>query len=113
MGKIYISIPATPPSVNVYVRHARGGHYKTPEAKAFATHVALCAGKHRNANIEAECVEITITLGKGQRMDIDNCAKVILDSLVRCGVIRSDATIRHLVIGKCRGENPQTEIWIS
>lgn len=112
--KIYISIPAVPPSVNNYVRHTRTGiHYKTPEANNFSARVALAAGEHRNAQLEAESVTMTITLPPKAKGDIDNFPKVVLDSLVRYGVIRSDATIMRLLVAKCRGDEPQTEVWIS
>ena len=112
MKEYYIEVPGRPPSVNHYVRHARGGHYKTPEAEAFAQRVALAAGRLRGMKIEADAVEIVVELAHKQRGDIDNFPKVVLDSLVRCSVIRSDASITKLTVEKYRGETARTEITI-
>lgn len=111
---ICIHIPDIPPSLNHYVKHLRSGaHYKTAEAERFASLVALSALEYRGLNLEATKVEMTVTLPKRAKGDIDNFPKVVLDSLVRCGVIRSDATIARMVVTKCRGEKAATEVWIS
>jgi Holliday junction resolvase RusA-like endonuclease len=58
-------------------------------------------------------VIIAIFLGRKQKGDIDNFAKVALDSLVRCEVLRSDATVEVLLMTKSRDkENPRTEFTI-
>src|SRR5208283_4478715 len=103
MSQIRISISGLPPSCNHYVKHTRSGvHYRTKEAEAFAQKVALAAGEHRGKNLEAKSVVIYLRLGIGQRIDIDNAPKVLIDSLVRCKVIRSDASITTLRIKKDR-----------
>lgn len=109
-----ITVDALPPSVNHYVKHTRmGRHYKTPEAEAFAQRLALASGEHRGKNIEAVSVAIILFLGKGQRLDIDNAPKVVLDSLVRCGVIRSDASIMTLIVTKYRADKSSVRIEIN
>jgi len=113
---IRIVVPGIPPSVNSYVRHTRAGtHYKTAEAEFWAELLGFHAREHFGKNLEAEYVSISIHLGKGQKLDIDNGPKVILDSLVRGRIIRSDATIKHLELWKSRvkeGERGYTEIEI-
>ena len=55
---------------------------------------------------------IAITLPPKARGDVDNFPKVVLDGLVRAGVIRSDASITCLAVNKERGLEPKTSIWI-
>jgi Holliday junction resolvase RusA-like endonuclease len=112
MQEIFISVSGIPPSLNHYVRHCRGGHFRTEEAESFAQKVALAALRYRGMEVEAEEVEIHVTLGPKQRGDLDNFCKVPLDSLVRCGVIRSDAAITRLVVEKYRSDNPHTDIFV-
>lgn len=110
--EVSFTVPLVPPSVNSYVRHSRGRHYVTKEAQAFKEAIGICA---RGANCAAEeyQVEAHIYLGKGDRGDIDNFAKVILDGLVSAFVIKSDAAIRRLTLEKSRDwENPRTEITV-
>jgi crossover junction endodeoxyribonuclease RusA len=96
-------VPLLPPSVNHYVKHTRTGrHYVTPEAKAFKAAIPICA-RHRWIRHEYYSVEIYVNLGKGDRIDLDNCAKVILDGLVEGGQIHSDAAVTCLVLHKKRG----------
>lgn len=107
--ELVIEIPGVPPSVNSYVRHARGGHYVTAAAERFKADLALLAAGRRVAGDEYE-VWITVTLGKWQRGDIDNFSKVSLDGLVEAGVIRSDAAVTTLVMNKLRGMIPATRM---
>ena len=110
----FFKIPGIPPSVNHYVKHTRSGrHYKTPRAEAFSQRVALAAGPLRGKKINAKQVEILVTLGHKQRGDIDNFPKLVLDSLVRCGVIETDASICRLVIEKNRAEISSTCVWVN
>ena len=108
---IRIVVPMIPPSVNHYVVHTRAGqHFKTKEAESFAQAIALAAGEYRWKRYEAKQLSVFVVLGKGQKGDLDNFLKVPIDSLVRCGVIRSDATIERITITKQRGPAPRTEI---
>jgi crossover junction endodeoxyribonuclease RusA len=111
---VHITVPLVPPSVNSYVRHTlKGKHYVTAEAKAFKEAVVLLS---RGKSVSAEAYSVTthIFYGKGQRGDLDNRAKLILDGLVDAGVIHSDAAIRELHMGKHRDEhNPRTEITVT
>lgn len=110
---ITFTVPLIPPSVNTYVRHTKkGGHYVTAEAKAFKQAVGLFS-RGKSVSAEAYSVEIHIFYGKGQRGDLDNRAKVILDGLQDAGVIHSDAAIRVLNMRKHRDErNPRTQITV-
>ena len=113
MLEIKFTVPVIPPSVNHYIQHTRSGiHYRTDEAESFAALVAISAGAWRGRRLEAEEVDLFINLGPGQRGDLDNFPKVVLDSLVRCGVIRSDATITELNVRKARAEVASTEITV-
>lgn len=113
---VKLVILKTPPSANHYVKHWRGGHYKTDEAKTFETYVALAWREAAFVPPKAKSYEITMLLylGAGQRLDIDNSPKTVLDSLVKCGALESDAKVSYLRIEKYRDRaNPRTEVEIS
>lgn len=111
--RLDFSVPMVPPSVNHYVKHTRTGrHYVTDVADEFKSAVQLCA-LSRSVEAEAYSVEIGIYLGAGKRGDIDNFAKLALDSLVSAGVITSDAKVMRLVMQKGRdARDPRTEFAI-
>ena len=114
-----IRVDAIPPTVNHYVKHTRNGrHYKTQEARTFAELLALSArGAEAVFGSEFQ-VEIEISMGKGQKGDIDNFPKVVLDSLAKLEMLRngkngrpmSDSHVTRLEITKERGESPRTTI---
>ena len=108
-GQIVFQVPLVPPSVNHYVKHTRNGkHYTTAESRSFKDAVALYA---RGQHIEEGPykVQISLLLGKSQRLDIDNGLKVSLDALVFAGVIDSDANVKELHIFMGRDwKNPKT-----
>lgn len=112
--RAHISIPAYPPSANSYVRHTRDGrHYKTRDANLFRNLVKIYAAMHCGSLIVAESVKIAITLPKGKRGDVDNFPKVVLDSLVKCRIIKGDGSITRLEVLKLRGDSAQTEVWVN
>lgn len=103
-------VPMIPPSVNHYVRHTRDGrHYVTKEATAFKAAIPIAA-KQQQVRKHFYTVLIDLTLGPRQRLDIDNCAKVVLDGLVEGGQIHSDAAIESLTLNKKRGNTASTRI---
>jgi Holliday junction resolvase RusA-like endonuclease len=107
------SVMQIPPSVNHYVVHTRKGeHFKTREARSFMERVAVNCGNLRYRKLEATQVDIILWLGPKQRLDVDNAPKCVLDTLVRAGVIRSDASVTRLLVEKFRAEKPQTDIYI-
>jgi crossover junction endodeoxyribonuclease RusA len=101
--RISFTVPLSPPSVNHYAKHTRTGrHYRTGEADAYKSAVAACAaGKFVQA--KRFTVAIDVVLAKGQRGDVDNFPKLVLDGLADCGALRdlkgkriSDAHVRAL-----------------
>ena len=106
-----IVVPGIPPSVNMYVRHSRGRHYVTKEAERFQSDIAVLASGYK-VDAPAYQIEIHVLLGKGQRGDVDNFAKVVLDGLVKAGVIHSDSAVQRLHISKERGKEAKTMIEI-
>jgi len=110
---LYFTVPLTPPSVNRYVRHTKaGGHYLTGASEAFKDAVALFA---RGRKVEAKFYAVTIHIfyAKGERGDLDNRAKLVLDGLVKAQVIHSDAAVTELCMSKHRDpKNPRTEILV-
>lgn len=111
MTDLSFTVPLTPPSVNRYVRHTRSGrHYVSKEALAFKQAVAIFA-KGRSVEAKLYQLDIHIFYGKGERGDLDNRAKCVLDGLQDAGVIKTDSAVAALNMGKHRDEhNPRTEI---
>jgi Holliday junction resolvase RusA-like endonuclease len=119
---INFTVPLVPPSVNHYVKHTRmGKHYMTGEAKAFKNAVELFGNQAVRKILEesvdatissgAYGVVVTVFLGAGQRGDVDNFAKVVLDGLKP--FVGSDDKIIDLHIYKRRDRsNPRTEITV-
>lgn len=112
MKMITLTIPGMPPTVNSYVRHSRGRHFKTSEATKFQSDIAiLAAGRSLDCGKKTRyAVEIHITLGPKAKGDLDNFCKVCLDGLVIAKVIRSDAAIDLMTVSKSRGEVSETRI---
>ena len=111
---VTITVPMIPPSVNSYVRHSRGRHFKTPEANRFLETLVACARGAGAVSGKGYGVAIIIWLGKGDRGDIDNFPKLVLDGLVLAGVIDTDSKVVVLLIRKHRdADNPRTEIIVS
>jgi Holliday junction resolvase RusA-like endonuclease len=113
MATVRFTVPLVPPSVNHYKLPSRdGGYYLTPEATAFKDAVALLSGgQHLVAKRYA--VNLAIYLGRGQRGDIDNFPKCVLDGL-KDYVIGSDAAVKRLLIDLDRdAHNPRTEIEVA
>ncbi len=109
----FMAVPLVPPSANTCVRHTRQGqHYVPANVKAFDQAVRLFARGHSIPG-EAFIVKADVYLGFGQKGDADNFQKPLLDSLVKAGVISSDAKVRKCTITKYRDpKEPRTEISI-
>jgi Holliday junction resolvase RusA-like endonuclease len=123
VNELTLVIPIEPPSGNHYKSfRVIGKHacwYLTKEAKAW--HAAVQSEACWDypvggfSPIEGNAHEITYTVyqGSGSRGDVDNYAKCILDSLVKAGVLKSDASVVSLHAHKMRDrQNPRTEIHI-
>ena len=104
-------VPSIPPSANHYILHTRTGrHYKSQEAHGFNL-LVLAAVQKLSIRWKHYGVEISIFLGKKQKLDIDNAAKCTLDALVTTGVIDSDSKVTELRMFKSRDlDNPRTVI---
>jgi Holliday junction resolvase RusA-like endonuclease len=103
---VTISIPLTPPSVNHYLqRRVQGGYALTKEAQAYKDAVTLIARSCRK-RIEAARykVSVHIFLAPGQRGDLDNFLKLVLDGLVAGGQLPDDDAIDELRVFKVRDQ---------
>lgn len=127
---IILEIPFTPPSVNHYkkpitLRTSNGPRLSfalTPEAKAFRDAVAIFARGQTLVPLTAieknkirYALTVTVFLGKNESGDADNYWKCIADSVVKAGVIHSDARVRkwHIEVEDEDRENPRTLIIVS
>jgi Holliday junction resolvase RusA-like endonuclease len=113
-NEVRITVPFEPPSVNHYKKvNYRGGRmnwFLTKEATAFMDALYLLS---RNMQLHAETyeVEFCVYQGKGERGDVDNYSKCVLDGLVKAGIITTDSAVTDLYISKRRdAANPRTEI---
>ena len=116
MDAVRITIPFTPPSVNGYVRHSRGRHYVTRDSIAFKEAIAFyaIAFGDRRPCMDAKRYAVTVDIyqAKGERGDIDNYPKCVLDGL-KGVVFKSDAMVKRLLITLDRDvANPRTEITV-
>ena len=116
-----LKVGCIPPSVNHYVKHARnGGHYIDPRAVGFASLLAFECMKAEPVYGDEFEVEIHVSMGKGQKGDVDNFPKLVLDTIARRGLLRhrgtgrqmSDSHITKLTVSKFRGEESQTTVEI-
>jgi Holliday junction resolvase RusA-like endonuclease len=105
MNRISFTVPLVPPSVNHYkVRTRRGFTYVTPEAMAFKSALGVF-GRGQFVESRYFMVSIHITLGKGERGDVDNFPKLVMDGLAEMGAFRdlkgkivSDAYVRCMCV---------------
>jgi Holliday junction resolvase RusA-like endonuclease len=122
---ICFTVPLLVPTANHYrdpVRfigrngYLRLGFKLTKEAKAYQEAVAIFAhGRTVSPATAAErrkaryTVQMDVYLGPRQRLDSDNALKVGIDSLVRCGVLHSDANVyeSRAIIHKDERNNPE------
>lgn len=123
MNEISLTIQMEPPSGNHYksfrVIGKHASWYLTKEAKAWheAVHKVVSVSDFSEVCSvrlsDKHAVEYTVYQGSGSRGDVDNYAKCILDSLVKAGVLKSDASVVSLHAHKVRDRNnPRTEIHI-
>jgi Holliday junction resolvase RusA-like endonuclease len=115
MLSFFLAVPVVPPSANRTVRHTRRGqHYVPSNVKAFDQAVRLFARGHTFTTLKVPLkVTAKVYLAKGQRGDADNFQKPLLDALVKCGVIDTDARVRQCTIRKERDpREPRTEITV-
>lgn len=122
------AVPMLPPSVNHYIEHpAKGVHKKSAAAKAWendfmATLPAAARGRYVTG--DRFHVRLRFTPGPGDRGDVDNRNKLMLDSCAAAGMFRnskgkelSDAWVKKLTVEICddkqdRLRGPITEVWI-
>lgn len=113
---VRFTVPLVPPSVNTYVRHSAGRHYKTSKAKSFEDAVGLFARGKRCPG-ERFFVKIAVYLGPNEHPDCDNLPKLVLDGCAAAGVFngKSDNHVQSVLVTKydTDRENPRTEIEVS
>ena len=126
---IAFTVPLVVPTGNHYKKpmHYTGragythlGFRLTAETKAFRQAVCIFArgrtcipADPRERRKARYNVTVKVTLGRGQRMDEDNCLKVSLDALQYAGVIDTDSKVHPVpFIIRDNRNNPGTEFLI-
>ena len=123
MTELSLTIQMEPPSGNHYksfrVIGKHASWYLTKEAKAWHEAVDAVVAIRDFSEVcgirlsDKHAVEYTVYQGSGSRGDVDNYAKVILDGLVKAGVLKSDASVVAMHAYKVRDRiNPRTEITV-
>lgn len=90
-----------PPSGNHMWKHTRNGrHFLTQEARDYYQLVSqVVALSKQNVRLTGKLhVECDIYPPDNRRRDLDNCFKVVGDSLTRAGVWKDDTQINRLVL---------------
>ena len=89
-----------PPSINNYWMTSGHRRYISKRGIEFRKAVWLFCQEWRVRKLGDQAVMVHIVLRPRSKklMDIDNCAKAILDSLEHAGIITSDVQVERLVI---------------
>jgi len=89
-----------PPSVNNYWLASGHRRYISKRGKEFKDHVAWYCKEHKVSSFGGVDVEVHIVIHPRSKilMDIDNCAKAILDSVEGAGIVFDDKQVVRLVI---------------
>lgn len=120
MAELRLEIRGVPPSVGHYNAYRVAGRpgkqfvqcYPTKAAKDWKKQVSAVAGG-RKLRADAYTVSYLVYLGNARRQDVDNFAKVLLDSLTAAGVIHDDCAVAELhAYKRIDRENPRTIIVI-
>lgn len=121
-------LPMLPPSVNHQTEHPwKGVHKKSPAAKAWEQQFkAMLPAEARGQYVIGERFAAILKFfpGPGDRGDVDNRNKLLLDCCAKAGMLRgidgrqlSDAWFKRLVVDICdtpadRQRGPATEVTI-
>ena len=98
------------------------GRTLTAEAKAYTDAVIIFARGRTVAPATAKerkkvryRVHVDVYLGVKQRLDADNCGKLLCDSLQKAGVIHSDAFVGDFRVRPHKDDraNPRTEFFVT
>ncbi len=120
MPELRLEIPGTPPSVGHYNAYRIAGRpgkqfiqcYPTKAAKDWkATVAAIAAGRRLRG--QSYTVSYLVYLATARRQDLDNFAKVLLDSLTAAGVIHDDCAVEAIhAYKRIDRANPRTVILV-
>ena len=106
---VRFTVPLTPPTVNHYKGTNRGRYYVSNKATKFKHAVALFA-QGQQIDAKRVAISMTIFLGKGEKGDVDNFPKCVLDGLKGC-VVKTDAAFKRMTVELERDWlHPRTEI---
>lgn len=96
-----------PPSVNSIWRSFRGRNILSKKGREYFAQAAAEVSKQVDGTI-ATPLQVTIVLTPPDRRkrDIDNSAKVVLDSLTKGGAITDDSLVDRLIIERRPAEKP-------
>ena len=96
---IYLNLPY-PPSINNYWIASGHRRFISQRGRDFKNDVTAYCAEWRVPNYGDQPVWVEIILKPRSKklMDIDNCAKAILDSLEHAGIINSDVQVERLLI---------------
>jgi len=114
MSEHRYTIPAIPPSNNRYIGRNNTWEYRAEKSR-WADLIAVLCRPRPPQPLETATVRITYYFPDRRRRDPDNYSgKMLLDGLVRSGIIRDDCfdAVELVLVGKFDRQNPRTEIEI-
>lgn len=113
---LHVTLPGLPPSVNAAYQHtAGGGKQRRPAVQAWAGDMALLIG---NAAALAGwtlpprtpfVLTVTLATARVYGFDLDNCLKLLVDTLVRTLGL-DDRYLVHLQVRKHYSATPETQV---
>ena len=106
-------IPHIPPSNNKFIGRTNYREYQARK-KAWATLVRTYCKPVPPEPIARSVVTLSYCFGDGRRRDPDNYSgKMILDGLVKAGIIKDDSFgVIDLILRRVDGDKAQTEITV-
>lgn len=107
------NIPSKSNSYKIVFINNKPSLAKTQAVKEYEKNFYIQCNKYRDANIQSYFELYADVFFPSERSDLDNCAKVILDSLESCKAIKNDNKCVKLYLRKFKDKlNPRVEFVI-
>ena len=88
-----------PVGINHLYKQGRNGWYKDSKAVSWQQEALWELKKHKE-KVKGEAFYITWFRKDKRRFDIDSCLKLLLDTIVKAGIIKDDSNIQFLQVQK-------------
>lgn len=110
---IYGNIPSKSNSYKIITINGHASLAKTKAVKDYEKSFYIQCNKYREANIQGYFELYADVFFPSERSDLDNCAKILLDSLAVCKAFKNDNKCVKLYLRKFKdAKNPRVEFVI-